>query len=93
MIQYARSSYYYNNVYVLLTFDENFSNYIEFSSKDIKETLYHRQTSGKTENENQYIPTENFYTILWIFLQSHIPYINPVFYIIFCVKLLTSLEF
>ena len=47
----------------------------------------------KTENEKQYFPTENYYTILWIFLHFHIPYINPVFYIIFCVKLLTSLEF
>ena len=31
----------------------------EFSSKDIKETLCHRQTIGKTENEKQYFPTGN----------------------------------
>ena len=33
--------------------------YIEFSSKDIKETLCHRQTIGKTENEKQYFLREN----------------------------------
>ena len=42
-----------------MTFYENFYNYIEFSSKDIKETLCHRQISGKTENEEQYFLTEN----------------------------------
>ena len=36
-----------------------FYNYIEFSTKDIKETVCHRQTIGKTENEKQYFPTEN----------------------------------
>ena len=36
-----------------------FNNYIEFSSKDSKQTLCHRPTIGKTETEKQYFPTEN----------------------------------
>ena len=43
---------------VFMTSDENFYKHNEFSSKDIKETLCHRQTR-KTENEKQYFPTEN----------------------------------
>ena len=71
-----------------------FYHYIEFSSKDIKETLCHRQTIGKTENEEQCFPTEtDFRRGCFPICQCLPPSSNEHIFSILGVHVLTIIQF